>query len=171
MISSRHKLNVHLLEFHELPFSHVEIILETKPENAESQYYFINVISKPRRSATTHASFFIKRIKNAARRLEFELDDDLEQIIEDWQDRYVAMHNMSIPQDSCADVANWFLETYLDIQNPGPCGPPITCNYVCCGLFLPSFLQPITLPGRVMDIAEQKKHKYQHNHATLKMTD
>ena len=47
--------------------------------------------------------------------------------------------------------AQWFLHTFAKIPNPRFFAAPYTWNHAAGGIFLPSIIPFINLPGRVMD--------------------
>ncbi|EKD73650.1 MAG: hypothetical protein ACD_45C00233G0001 [uncultured bacterium] len=147
------KIQVHVLEFFECKSIHVEIVLKEETDNG-AMYYNINRWASPIRRAQKDCEPYLNLIKEANKDLVFEIDENMDDIIEKWNQKYFS-ENANLCCNNCADTTAWFLETFVNIPNPGNCSKPIACNYVYCGFFSPSFLQCCTVPGRIMNYAEK----------------
>lgn len=147
------KIKVHLLNSWNPSNSHIEIVLEQESKKGK-YYYKIDAWSEPKSKAEIDDKLCLKSLKKASESTIIEIDNDLNNIITAWNKKYEEEYdNLQCFSNNCADVSAWFLEEFANIPNPGKNNPPFTINYVCCGLFAPSFLQCCTLPGRVFDYA------------------
>ena len=151
------KIQVHVLEFFECHSTHVEIVLKEETLDG-AMYYNIDRWASPKKEASKDNKTYLDLLKRANKNLVFEIDGNMNDIIEKWDQKYFS-ENANICCNNCADTTAWFLETFINIPNPGNCSKPITCNYVYLGFFAPSFLQCCTVPGRVMDYAEKHPQK------------
>jgi len=151
------KITVNVLEFHHCDGEphHIEIVLSETTEKGVL-YYNIDGASEPKYKAEIDNGPCLEAIESADKNTSFVIEHNLNQIIAHWKRNYKEIHPFD---NNCADTAAWFLETFAEIPNPGACGKPVTCNYVMCGLFAPSFLQCCTLPGRVGDYLQNYLNK------------
>jgi hypothetical protein len=97
-----------------------------------------------------------------------EIQGNIHEIARDIK-KYEDEHPYNFCTENCGDEVEWFLEKYADIPNASSCSKPVTCNIATCCICLPSFFQPCTLPGRVMDNVQYKIEKNKHN-PTCNMT-
>lgn len=155
------KIKVHLFETRNLFHTHVEIFLEQKNKDIP-EYYSINRWRNPEKKANSDTKEFTMISSRAFKSICFEIDGVLNEIIHSWNQEYQKYSDVpaELCFNNCADVTAWFLKKYAKIQIPSRCSAPITCNYVTCGLFAPSFLQCCTTPGRVMDYTEKFIQEY-----------
>jgi hypothetical protein len=151
------KIKVHLLNFWGPINSHSEIILEQATEQG-NLYYQIDIGSSPQKNGVINSKTCLESLNEASESHIIEIDNELNDIIKAWQQKYTNDEkDFSCISYNCADISSWFLEEFANIPNPGNCNSPITTNYLCCGIFAPSFLQCCTLPGRVFDYAKAAK--------------
>jgi len=154
------KINVHVLEFFSCDCTHIEVVLEEQTQEG-TLYYNIDRWADPLDQAKINDEECLKLLKDANKEVTFTIDRDMNQIIECWKKEY-SSNEGNICCNNCADATAWFLDTFANITNPGSCAKPITCDYLCCGFFAPSFLQACTptLPGRVMGyVADHIQHE------------
>jgi hypothetical protein len=97
----------------------------------------------------------LEMLDEANKKVFFEIDGNMNEIISAWKNKYYS-EEANLCCNNCADATIWFLDTFAGISNPGSWGRPFTCNYLFCGLFAPSFLQPCAIPGRVVDYAKAR---------------
>jgi len=147
------RIKVHLLNFHSLFFTHIELVLENLSAYP-STFYSINQASPPaRKFSYAH----INRINVASSRYAFEIEANPDDIVRKWREHYYQM-DCSFPLwNNCADITQWFLKTFANIPNPSIfSSTPIRFNYFAFGIFVPRFMPVgVSLPGRVMDNAKQ----------------
>lgn len=151
------KINVHVLNFYG-PVTHIEILLENTSV-APHTYYTINRWDTPK--AEWHKKH--QDILNyAGSKYTFSIEANPNDIISEWTAYWKETDaNSSILGQNCAVAAQWFLNHFADIPNPGLSN--LSMNHLLFGMFWPSFIPfPVTLPGRIMSNAkfhiEAKEH-------------
>src|SRR5579872_5070297 len=135
-------IKVHVLNFWSVIGSHSEIILEAK----NRRFYKINIGSYPKAFAQINDRSCLNSLENASEIKTIEIQGDLEQIIFEWNGRY-REKNFNCFTNNCAHTVEWFLGRFAYIPESKCCDQPYTCNYLCCGLFAPSFLHCTAVPG------------------------
>jgi hypothetical protein len=161
------KIKVHILNFWSCVSSHIEIVLEQPGK----KFYKINAWSDPQSEAIINEKDCLKSIAGASESHIVEIEADIKDIISKWAKKYnEEREDFGCCINNCADASAWFLEEFAGIQKPTACGAPFTFNFLCCGLFAPSFLQCCTLPGRVFDVAKRSsepEEAYMHEMTSL----
>lgn len=149
-------VTVHVLNYWGISHSHVEIVLEQSGEGDTKYYYLINHWEFPASRATLNNKDLISRIKDASESHKLEIKGDINALAEQWKEEQRKQPDCFICCfNNCADTTAWFLEKFVNIKKPTPCSSPVTCNYLFCGFFVPSFVPTgCTLPGRVFDNAK-----------------
>lgn len=150
-------IKVHLLNFHGVFNSHIEIVLENTfkdPDTQESRtlYFYINrwIDGSPKEAVPLN-----ELIASASSDFCFTLENaDPEDIQNRWIEYYKNTYDKAcILSKNCAVAVQWFLTTFANV--PEPSLSNVSLNYLSLGILWPSFIPcPVTLPGRVMSNAK-----------------
>lgn len=143
------KIKLHILNFHKINVSHIEIVLENTSTPSPT-YYFINRGTKPRDGWDPPGGLCDRRLKAANSTYCFEIEADTNEIMQKWKEYYFQTKK-NVFGENCAVAVQRFLTEFANIPEPSHRLNP-TWNYFTCGIFWPSVIPcPLTLPGRVMD--------------------
>lgn len=157
-------IKVHMLNFHSIFCSHIEIVLENVSATPHT-YYSINRWDEPDEGFSNRPRYHKNIINEANSTYTFEIEADPEEIAEKWRKYYQeTCPQEGILRNNCAVAAQWFLKTFAKIPNPSASSSPVSLNYFTLGFFIPSFIPIcVELPGRIMDNA--KHHIEERSHA------
>lgn len=147
-------IRVHILNFHNITNSHMEILLENT-STEPSQYYVINRWDEyPSRSWWCAEGERPKILDRASSTYSFEKELNPREVVDSWL-IYFSKTRLSahVLGENCAVAAQWFLTEFAGI--PEPSLSNVSANHLALGIMWPSFIPcPVTLPGRVMSNAK-----------------
>ncbi|WP_218814863.1 hypothetical protein [Rickettsiella endosymbiont of Dermanyssus gallinae] len=154
-------IRVHLLNFHSVFNSHIEIVLEDLSSKAPA-FYSINRWETPLNKWSRDPNNCIQRASSV---YSFDIVADPAAITENWNQYWDdTSQNASILSENCAVAAQWFLSEFANI--PKPDSSNVSLNYLSCGIVWPSFIPCfVTLPGRVF--ANAKFHAEAENNPEM----
>lgn len=149
------KILVHLLNFHYITHSHIEIILEDVSRFYPKYFYISRWIKQPQTNWFIDSSdkIYQQRINKANSVLSFEINADPQEICNEWKAYWSnTQHNASCLGSNCAVATQWFLTRFANIPEPSILN--LSGNRLVFGIVWPSFIPcPVTLPGRIMSNA------------------
>ncbi len=149
------KIKVHLLNFHGLFNSHIEIVLENTSINPPV-YFHINRWGKSILSdwEPDINEVFTQKINSASSKYSFMIEANPYTILDRWAEYWNGTRETaSVLKTNCAVAAQWFLTEFARIPKPNLSN--ISLNYLTLGIPWPSFIPcPVMLPGRVLSNAK-----------------
>lgn len=154
------KIKVHILNFHSIWSSHIEILLENTSVTPHTTYT-IDRWQSPKENWYFNQA----PLSNADSVYSFDIEADPTKITQEWLKYYKeTKKNESVFGENCSVAAQWFLTKFAGV--PKPSMSNVSWNYLSVGIFWPSFIPcPVTLPGRIMSNA--KFHINAHSNPEL----
>ncbi|GGI88288.1 hypothetical protein [Legionella impletisoli] len=148
-------INVYLLNWHYVLFSHLEVVLENTSSNPYTYFRINGWRRRPELIFSYSSEKYLKLINSANSIYSFSIEANPKEIIDGWYQYCYRKVYPELTKNNCADATQWFLKKFANIPDPRAFSAPFSLNYFCLGFFVPSILPiGITLPGRVMDNAK-----------------
>lgn len=147
-------IKVHVLNFHNITNSHIEILLENTSTEPH-QYYAMNRWDKYPTDAWWYPEGERPKHLDAAGSI-YSFETELEpcDVVSRWLLYFDRTKDKAhVLGNNCAVAAQWFLTEFAGI--PEPSLSNVSANHLALGIMWPSFIPcPVTLPGRVMSNAK-----------------